>query len=83
MSVEQVLTRDLTIKVESLRQIRLLLKQMRKEQKLTTHVLGKMIGYSGSTIHYWERGDRNTRFVSFLDWIQGLGYDVHIVKRKD
>lgn len=69
------------MRVENLRQIRLFLKQMRKEQKLSARVLGETIGYSGSTIHYWERGARNTRFVCFLDWIQGLGYEVHIVKR--
>lgn len=71
------------MRVENLRQIRLFLHRVRKEQKLSARVLGEIVGYSGSTIHYWERGDRNTRFVSFLDWIQGLGYEIHIIKRKE
>ena len=71
------------MRVESLQQVQSFLRDARKKKRLSAPKLSDIIGYTSSSVYYWERGSRNTRIVTLLDWAQGLGYEIHIVKQKE
>lgn len=71
------------MRVESVPHLQAFLREARKKRKLSVPELSDIIGYTGSAIYYWERGARNVKLVTLLDWAQGLGYEIHIVEREN
>jgi transcriptional regulator with XRE-family HTH domain len=61
-----------------------LLKQLRNErfkQKLTLTQIEDQIGHPEKAVRSWESGVHKPRFSAFIDYANGLGFEVTLVKR--
>ncbi len=62
-----------------------LISQLRRERNklgLTLTMVEDIIGHPEKAIRTWEKGQRKPRFSAFIDYANGLGFDV-VLKRKE
>ena len=62
-----------------------LLKQISDERKklgLTLTMVEDQIGHPEKAIRSWEKGQRKPRFSAFIDYANGLGFDVVLRKKE-
>ena len=52
----------------------------RLRQGKTQEVLADELGYTSRSLGSWERGDADPYFLGFVDWAEGLGYEVVLRK---
>ena len=56
------------------------LRKIRIEKKLKREALAHDLGYHWMTIGRWERGDSIPSTAALMDWCQGLGVELKVVR---